>query len=374
MAGFRSAATRTMKLSRTEAVLEYSSYENARRQLAEAADEVLGRPLACWAHPSDRALPIALIDRPIREVLDMGFERLRSTPGVGHKKLQMLVELLSRVAAESGTVAGLDAFPMVDARPTADAALAIDSRAVSEVSWSLWRAAVTNHRLESKPLGLLADSLRNLPRPVWDTPLGVYTPLTLAEIRKLKTHGRKRVNAILEVFRAVYTMLSTRKADEHLVVNIRPQNIDRLETRVMMLLERQEAPTRDEVRRFLLPAMIEQVRIDGSSRLVKLVEMRFGVDARWRGVAEAARQLGITRARVYQHIQELTDIMRVRWPEGYTRMRELSMLFQASGIDPEEIGMFDAAVELFFSGRNESVLAPVFTGPVRTPEAADVAD
>ena len=39
-------------------------------------------------------------------------------------------------------------------------------------------------------------------RVIWNTPLGAYTHFTLGEIRAMKTHGEKRVRAILEVFHA----------------------------------------------------------------------------------------------------------------------------------------------------------------------------
>jgi len=57
----------------------------------------LDRPVAYWALPNDRRLPLALIDRGVRELLTTPFESLYDTPGVGPKKLASLVGLLERV-------------------------------------------------------------------------------------------------------------------------------------------------------------------------------------------------------------------------------------------------------------------------------------
>jgi hypothetical protein len=43
-------------------------------------------------------------------------------------------------------------------------------------------------------------------RVLWNVPLGAYTDRTLAEIRALRTHGEKRIRAILDVFRSVHAV------------------------------------------------------------------------------------------------------------------------------------------------------------------------
>ena len=60
--------------------------------------EHLDKPLAYWALPTDRRLPLAFLSRPLRELLDASFEELAQTPGIGQKKMKSFVKLLARVA------------------------------------------------------------------------------------------------------------------------------------------------------------------------------------------------------------------------------------------------------------------------------------
>ena len=69
-------------------------------------------------------------------------------------------------------------------------------------------------------MGRFAPTLRHMTRVIWNTPLGAYTHLSLAEIRAMKTHGEKRVRAILEVFHSVHVMVANMGTQEHLVVRI----------------------------------------------------------------------------------------------------------------------------------------------------------
>ena len=45
-------------------------------------------------------------------------------------------------------------------------------------------------------------------RVIWDASMETYTGCTLAELRAMKTHGEKRVRAILEVFHCVHNLVA----------------------------------------------------------------------------------------------------------------------------------------------------------------------
>ena len=92
-----------MKLNRTSAVMEYkfvSSFESLRNKLLsqEKYADRLEKPLAYWALPNDRRLPLAFMDRSVRQLLNTPFEELYATPGVGQKKIHSLLNLLARAA------------------------------------------------------------------------------------------------------------------------------------------------------------------------------------------------------------------------------------------------------------------------------------
>src|SRR5947208_1016202 len=57
----------------------------------------LDRPLSLWVSTQDRNVPLALIDRSIRDLLAMSYDELAATPGIGHKKIAALILLLGRI-------------------------------------------------------------------------------------------------------------------------------------------------------------------------------------------------------------------------------------------------------------------------------------
>ncbi len=91
-----------MKLARTMSVEELqmvSHFEGLRRMLlSDAYVDHLDKPLAYWALPTDRRLPLAFLGRTLRDLLGTPFVELSATPGIGRKKIASLVQLLARAA------------------------------------------------------------------------------------------------------------------------------------------------------------------------------------------------------------------------------------------------------------------------------------
>ena len=78
-----------------------SSFQSLRKTLLDDkfADR-LEKPLAYWALPNDRRLPLAFLGRTIKDLLATPFEELSATPGIGQKKISSLVKLLSRATKD----------------------------------------------------------------------------------------------------------------------------------------------------------------------------------------------------------------------------------------------------------------------------------
>ena len=66
----------------------------------------------------------------------------------------------------------------------------------------------------------------------------------------------------------------------------------------------------------LRPPLLEQIRTDATQQIATLAENRLGIGGPITSVRQAARTMGLTRARVYQLLNEINDIMTVRWPTG----------------------------------------------------------
>lgn len=351
-----------MKLNRTSAVSEYklvSRFEKLRAELLteEFADR-LDKPLAFWALPADRRLPLAFMGCTIRELLEAPFDDLLATPGVGQKKINSLVKLLARVAKENPTedqsAALSDAIAEAESiEPSADGE-PFNPNVVSEALWAHWRECVLQHGLGRETLGRFAPSLDNLPRVLWQTPLETYTGLPLNKIRQLKTHGEKRVAAVLEVFAELNKILGRLGPPGALSVRIVPRFVSELEAWISGVLSREGTPTDDEIRtRFILP-LVRQVRIDAGEHIAELAENRLGLRGEDASVREVAEQLGLTRARIYQLLADVGCMMSVRWPEGQKLVGRLVRKMRAEGLGRNDLEHFEAAAELFFPGSHET--------------------
>jgi hypothetical protein len=347
-----------------------SRFEGLRKiLLSPAYAEHLDRPLAYWALPTDRRLPLAFLGRTLRDLLGTPFAHLSATPGIGRKKMASFVQLLARAAntdpahlpAEILDSGGLGAAVAVDGDGKADG---FDPTNISEVTWAQWRASVVRHGLAGERLGRFAPSLQNMTRVIWNTPLGAYTSSTLAEIRAMRTHGEKRVCAILEVFHAANALVAGMGTQQHLVVRIVPRRIDRVEHWTGRALQQPGVPGRQDIFENFVEPLLEQVRIDAPRQVAALAENRLGVGEPMTSVRQAARLMGLTRARVYQLLNEINDIMMVRWPLGRHQSHELREKFQAEtaqadGDGEVDLQQFHAAVELFYPGSRRGAAGPL---------------
>jgi hypothetical protein len=343
--------------------------------LSEPYVDHLDKPLAYWALPSDRRLPLAFLGRTLRDLLSASFAELSATQGVGRKKIASFVTLLARVANTDPSelpqeTLDLQMRGIPDAAKSETAADGFDVADISEVTWAQWRASVNRHGLARQLFGRFAPSLQNVTRVIWNAPLGEYTSASLAEIRAMKTHGEKRVRAILETFRAVHMLVAGMGSQEHLVVRIVPRMIDDVEQWTGRALQRPGIPGVQEIFVNFVSPLLEQVRIDAPRQIVALAENRLGIGGPISSVRQAARTMGLTRARVYQLLNEINDILMVRWPTGRHQVHELREKFRNEaaqlGRSPD-LRQFQAAVELFYPGSRRGAAGPL-------ERAGDLAD
>jgi hypothetical protein len=361
-----------MKRSQTSSVEKLqviSRFESLRKILSsdEYADH-LDKPLAYWALPTDRRLPLALLGRTLKDLLGTPFDELSETPGIGQKKISSFVKLLARAAKTDPSELPDEVVSLPEKDQTAPPNTAgsggngFDPASVSEVVWGQWRASVVKHALGDEMLGRLAPSLKNVTRVIWNTPLRAYTDRTLGEIRALKTHGEKRVRAILEVFHSVHVLVANMGAQDHLIVRIVPRSIDQVEQWIGRALQRPGVLSRQEIFEDFVSPLLEQVRVDATEQIASLAENRLGITGPITSVRQAARSMGLTRARVYQLLNEINDIMVVRWPTGRHQVYELreKLLSESAQMDdPPELKQFCAAVELFYPGSRRGAAGPL---------------
>ena len=357
---------RLSKISSVEQLQIISQFESLRKiLLTEEYADHLEKLLAYWALPTDRRLPLALLGRSLRDLLNTPFMELSKTPGIGQKKIGSFVELLGRAAntdpkdlpVEIVKTPG-DEFAKADGYSSDG----YDPANVSEVTWSQWRTTVVKHGLENECLGRYAPSLKDMTRVIWSASLGDYAHSTLGEIRARKTHGEKRVLAILDVFHSLHVTVGNMGVQDHLVVRIVPRRIDEIELWIGNVLQTPGIPGEEEVfQRFVNP-LLEQVRVDATQQIASLAENRLGITGPITSVRQAARTMGLTRARVYQLLNEINDIITVRWPHGRHQVYELREKFHAEASQMQgapDLTQFDAAIELFYPGSRRGASGPL---------------
>jgi hypothetical protein len=350
-----------MKMTKVTSVEDYkivSSFQSLRKTLLDDkfADR-LEKPLAYWALPNDRRLPLAFLGRTIKDLLATPFEELSATPGIGQKKISSLVKLLSRATKDHPPAVPFGLSDLNETMTKKAAAevrpeTTFDPAIVSEALWSEWQQTVVKHDLGRERLGRLAPTLQALPTVIWHTPLEHYVNHTVAEIRQLKTHGEKRVRAVLEVFYLVHELLSGGGAAQHLAPRIVPKFILPIESWLSQVLERPELPSPDEVRENLSIPLLNQINVDAGETIYELSAGRLGIDGPPQSVRQQAKQMGVTRARVYQLLEDCSRVMQVRWPEGEPLLARLEAKIHAEATGDEDLRLFRATRDLFFPGKH----------------------
>ena len=331
-------------------------FERLRKRLLEENDaERLQKPLAYWALASDRRLPFAFLGRTLNELLNTPFEELLATPGVGHKKIASLITLLVRATTDSVAAdfpresAADSAEPGAQGPGESDSADSqFDPLMVSEVMWSRWRGTVRRHGFGSVKLGRLAPTLQLLPTVIWHKPLDQYTDLSLIEIRQLKTHGEKRIRGILEIFWGVHEALASTMVHRHLHLQLVPRFVYHVQNWIVAATARPEAVTARNVCDGLAKPLLAQVETDAGSTIRKIAAERLGVNRSPLSVRQQSQRMGVTRARVYQQLEECGKIMDVRWPEGEHLFGAFGQVLDSAGAEQEAGLFFERLAGLFY--------------------------
>jgi hypothetical protein len=330
------------------------TYERLRKNLLEHSDDGrLDKALSYWVLPTDRRLPIAFLDRKLRDLLALQLDELMVTPGVGHKKILGFFDLLKRAAKAATPDAPFGLGSDAKRAQKAPAATGFDASIVSESLWTSWCETVRRFDMGHEKLGRLAPSLQNLPTVIWHSRLEEYAERSLADIRSLKTHGEKRVNAVLEVFCTVHEALATATLQEDIDVILVPRFVPPLARWLLEIIQQPELPPVEELRKHIVKPLIRQIKIDLGDQVAGLASARLRLDDKAPSVKQQAETIGVTRARVYQLLEDCAKVMEVRWPDGRWLLAPLATRFGSS--DPETIGLVHGIIDLFFPNNKESI-------------------
>lgn len=324
------------------------TYQRLRKNLLDLPDDGrLDKQLNYWVEPTDRRLPIAFLDRTLRELLDQPFDALLATRGVGQKKVLGFFDLLTRAAKADALDQpfGLS-DPLTSQHCKSAIQMGFDPSVVSEALWSSWCDTVKRHSFASHKLGRLAPSLQSLPTVIWHTPLAEYAGRTLSQIRALRTHGEKRVNVILEIFCTVHEAVATSTRDENLELDLLPRFVPRLTRWLTAALQQEQPPTLEELRRHVVNPLLRQTEIDLGEQVASIAGERLPNKGKTPTVKELSNRVGVTRARIYQLLEDCAKAMEVRWPEGRWLLAPLAA--KSAHGTAASVAVVNAAIELFY--------------------------
>jgi hypothetical protein len=149
-------------------------------------------------------------------------------------------------------------------------------------------------------------------------------------------------------------MLADVQTGGHLVVRLLPKFIVPIECWIDDVVEGRSDPlTRDDVCNSLIFPLIAQIETDAGDTVGRLVEGRLGIDGEPQIVRQQSRKMGVTRARIYQLLEECAKVMAVRWPEGNGKLRALATHCEKSETDADALALLRSAIEIFFPDADE---------------------
>ena len=116
-------------------------------------------------------------------------------------------------------------------------------------------------------------------------------------------------------------------------------------------------PSKTEIQEHLVLPLIEQLTIDAGADVVHLTRGRLGIEGEYISVRQQSRDMRVTRARVYQLLEECDRIMDIRWPEGRRFFQVLGERFKLDRRESMASELFMQTYDLFFPKKYERVEA-----------------
>ena len=183
---------------------------------------------------------------------------------------------------------------------------------------------------------------------IWSVPLEHYAGLTLDAIRKLKTHGEKRVRCVVTIFGQLHSLLDGKPADGRVQVRLTPPRIETLGEARSTNGRRNRYPFRRYASRTTARAARHQIGVDAGEQTAVMLRGRLGLDGAPLSVRRTAMRMRLTRARIYQLLEDAATVVDVRWPRGKALIRQLLERTAAIGLDSAEHRTLRIIAETFF--------------------------
>jgi hypothetical protein len=118
---------------------------------------------------------------------------------------------------------------------------------------------------------------------------------------------------------------------------------------------RESAPRLEELVDKLCEPLLKQLELDVGTTVCSLARARLGVGAAQKSVREQSREMGVTRARIYQLLEDCHRTMSVRWPEGKRLLDEFAQRMDQLYSSADSANLLGSLRELLFPLKFDSL-------------------
>jgi len=184
----------------------------------------IDRPLRDWTVLDDRPLPVCFFDTNVRSIINSSFSVLFDTPGVGQKKMAVLLRVLRRIAgmaepATAGSASEPASSPIARYCPPYSRA-AIDIQTELSARFQRLRHVLLqsgSHDVLARPLRYWATpSDRRLPTILLDNSVAELLEMPIAAMSDAPYVGPKKISALMDLLeRAARAARSQGSAFDH---------------------------------------------------------------------------------------------------------------------------------------------------------------
>lgn len=272
-------------------------------------------PLLRWVQPEDRGVPFALVRQPVGTLLNSSFEQLADTPGVGLRKLAMLIELLERVRESScdGSTLAMNS----NRHPTMTSKQKTSSLS-KRSQWLKDVAAIRRAGLEDVPLGRLAPSLIAIPRSLWETPLSRFTALEYESLFSIPYFGPRRIESVISIVGDTAHIAGQARGSDPLDELVLTPQIQKAQCYLGSWIQSGKKLIYEAVVRELVGTLMEQLAVDNGRRAVVVACHLLNVPLEREYATNGIDVCGIeemSRPRISQIKNDIYEIFKIRWPQ-----------------------------------------------------------
>ena len=182
--------------------------------------------------------------------------------------------------------------------------------------WRNFVATIESAGYAPEPVGRYARSLQQFPRRLWPLPFAQFLTEPLRSRQQRPWLGPKKQDLLNQIVQDLAVTLTGLHASSAIPPRIRTAGFAEVERQLWTAIVEPRLAGASQIQRSVFPWILDELERDAGVRTRQLFANRLLPSIPPITPTEHAGQLGITRARYYQLLQQGRAILRFRWPEG----------------------------------------------------------